>query len=545
MKIALAQINPIVGNIKYNVEKIIGFIKSSKIENVDLVIFPELAICGYPPHDLLTYDAFVETCEKAIFEDILPHTSDIGIVIGSPSKNTNTKGKSLYNSAFFIQNNKIEQIYHKINLPDYDVFDEYRYFESGTEKSIIEIKNKKYLLTICEDLWGANNLYPNDIYQTKKTFEGIDGIINIAASPFNKFQKDIRKNHLQKIAKENNCPIFYTNTVGANTDLVFDGGSKVYDNEGNVILQAQFFEEDLLFFDTENKLELNIEGKEHFENIHNALVLGIKDFFDKQGFKKAILGLSGGVDSALTLYLAVQALGAENVLSVLLPSHFSSQHSIDDSIALVNNLKSKHEIISIEDIYKSFNESLLPIFNNLPFNVAEENIQARSRGVLLMAISNKLGYILLNTTNKSEMAVGYGTLYGDMCGSLSVLGDVYKTEVFSLCKWINRNQEIIPNNIITKAPSAELRPDQKDSDSLPEYDVLDKILTEFIENKKTASEIIKLGFETETVEKTLRLVNANEYKRFQAAPVIRISTKAFGAGRKMPLVGDLSVLRNI
>lgn len=542
MKISLAQINPIVGNIQYNVEKIKSCILTSEASGVDLVIFPELIISAYPPLDMLNYKTFVKSCEDIIEKEIVPLTKNMAVILGSPKSNQ-TIGKENFNAAYFIENGEIKNVYHKINLPDYDVFDEGRYFEKGKEKCVISIKGEKWLLTICEDLWGANGLYENDIYQDKVTYEGIDGIINIAASPYNHFQKNIRKNHLSQIAKNNALPLVYVNNIGTQTDLIFDGGSKVFNKEGEVILQSAFFEEDLQYFDSQEQNHSTIKtSEEKLEKLHDALVLGIKDFFQKQGFKKAVLGFSGGIDSALTLYLAVKALGAENVLAVLLPSQFSSEHSISDSIDLVKNLDCQHETIAIKDIYESFNQALSPLFKNLPFNITEENLQARSRGVLLMAISNKLGYILLNTTNKSEMAVGYGTLYGDMCGSLSVLGDVYKMEVFELCKWINRKEEIIPNNIIIKPPSAELRPDQKDSDSLPEYDVLDKILFEFIENQKTAKEIIAQGFESETVQKIIRLVNANEYKRFQAAPVLRVSTKAFGVGRKMPLVGNLSNL---
>ena len=404
----------------------------------------------------------------------------------------------------------------------------------------MEFKGKKIAVTICEDLW---NIDDNPLYYSDPMAElskpTPDFVLNIAASPFHYRQAVIRKDVLKRNAKKYNLPIFYVNHVGAQTELIFDGGSMAINSKGEIVKCLNYFEEDFSILNLEeiNNLHPIVETKpSEIQLIHDALIVGIRNYFHKLGFKKAILGLSGGIDSAVTLVLAAKALGTENVTSILMPSQFSSTHSVSDSIALADNLKTPYETIHIQEAYQAFEKSLEPYFKGLPFNIAEENLQARIRGVLLMAFTNKFGHILLNTSNKSEAAVGYGTLYGDMNGGLSVLGDVYKTQVFALARYINRNEEVIPDNIITKPPSAELRPDQKDSDSLPDYEILDKILFHYIEERKGPQEIIALGFDKTIVDRTLKMVNTNEHKRYQTPPILRISSKAFGMGRRIPIV---------
>ncbi|MGM0613712.1 MAG: NAD+ synthase [Bacteroidota bacterium] len=539
MNIALAQLNFHIGNFNQNISKIITHIKEAQNSGADLVVFPELAISGYPPRDFLGFDDFIDKCEKGM-EEIAKHCQNIAVIIGGPERNPNKKGKRLYNSAWFLHNGKVQQTSRKTLLPTYDIFDEYRYFEPNQEFSTVDYQGRKLAVTVCEDLWGIGD---NPVYAVNPMDELIksnpDIIINIAASPFDHEQARSRLNVLQTNAKKYNLPIVYVNHTGAQTEIIFDGGSCVLNKEGQSIKRLPFFRESIDYFDTDKDTTASEPQKllpEKTESIYHALVLGIRNYFEKLGFKKAILGLSGGIDSAVTLALAVDALGAENVTSLIMPSDFSSDHSISDSEEICHNLNSPYEIIPIKDIYKAYSNTLEPYFKGLPFNIAEENIQARARAVLLMAFSNKFGNILLNTSNKSEAAVGYGTLYGDMCGGLSVIGDVYKTEAYQLARYINRNKEIIPQNIIDKPPSAELRPGQKDSDSLPDYAILDKILYHYIELQQGPEEIIKAGFEKETVQKTLRLVNINEHKRYQAPPVLRVSPKAFGMGRRMPIV---------
>ena len=541
MKIALAQINYHIGNFEHNTSKIIEGIKKGEKEGADIVVFSEMAVSGYPPRDFLEFADFVNQCQTAIIT-IARSCKKIAAIVGLPTYNNSEKGKPLYNSAAFLYDGKIQSITNKTLLPNYDIFDEYRYFEPNNEFNIIEFKGKKIALTICEDLW---NVRDNPLYTINPMDELMkqvpDLMINIAASPFNYHQTKIRKKVLKKNAKQYNLPLFYVNHIGAQTELLFDGGSLVINSNGETIDELNYFEEDFKVFDLD-EVTLEVQSlyteneRTEIADIHDALVMGIRNYFHKLGFTKAILGLSGGIDSALTSALAAEALGSDNVYNVLLPSKYSSDHSIDDSIKLVENISMPYDIISIEESVSAFEHTLSSYFEGLPSDIAEENIQARARGVILMALSNKFGYILLNTSNKSEAAVGYGTLYGDMNGGLSVIGDVYKTQAYELCRYINRNGEIIPENIITKPPSAELRPDQKDSDSLPEYDILDEILYEYIEKRKGPKEIVELGYEKVLVDRILKLVNTNEYKRYQTPPMLRISTKAFGMGRRMPIV---------
>jgi len=539
LKIALSQLNFHIGNFEQNKKKIISAVHRAEKEKADIVVFSELAISGYPPGDFLEFCDFVDKGLQAV-DEIATHCSKTAAIVGVPTYNPHKKGKPLYNSAAFLYQGKVQKVIHKTLLPNYDIFDEYRYFEPNNKFEIIEFKGKKIALTICEDIWDVDEspLYTINPMDDLMAFSP-DIMINIAASPFNYRQGVIREGVLRRNTQKYHLPLFYVNHVGAQTEILFDGGSLVLNSRSKTVDVMRYFEEDFRVYDveevekTENR---KIQRLPEVALIHDALVMGIRNYFEKLGFTKAILGLSGGIDSAVTSVLAAEALGNGNVYNVLLPSKFSSGHSISDSLQLVKNLKMPHDTIPIEKPFNTFNDTLKPYFKGLPFNIAEENLQARIRGVILMALSNKFGYILLNTSNKSEAAVGYGTLYGDMNGGLSVLGDVYKTRVFELARYINRKREIIPENIITKPPSAELRPGQKDSDSLPGYDILDEILTQYIERRLGPVEIVALGYDEKLVKRILRLVNINEYKRYQTPPILRISDKAFGMGRRIPIV---------
>ena len=556
MKIFLAQQNYHIGNFELNTQKIIEAIKAAKAHQGDLIVFSEMCVCGYPARDFVEFDDFIQKCYTAI-DAIKQHADTIGVLIGSPSKNKIKEGKDLFNAAFFLYEKEIKAEVHKTLLPTYDVFDEYRYFEPAYDWNIINFKNKKLAVTICEDIWnlGDNPLYricPMDELMKQEP----DVMINLSASPFDYTHIEDRKAIIKANVLKYKLPLIYCNTIGSQTEIVFDGASLVFDKNANLIKALPVFKETIdcvelnndgtfeaTIIESANKIsnkELNpstLNEQLNIAQIHDALVLGIKDYFSKMNFTKAIIGSSGGIDSAVALALACKALGAANVKAILMPSLYSSEHSVNDAIQLSKNLNNPYDILNINSIYESFLQTLKPIFNDLPFSVAEENIQSRSRGNLLMAIANKFGYVLLNTSNKSELAVGYGTLYGDMAGGLSILGDCYKLQVYALANYINRDKEIIPENIISKAPSAELRPEQKDSDSLPDYNILDKILYLYIEERLGPNEIKATGFDAPLVDRVLKMVNNNEYKRNQFCPIIRISSKAFGSGRRMPIVG--------
>lgn len=564
MKVALAQQNYHIGNFEENTRKIIEGINWAKQQGADLVVFSELCVCGYPPRDFLEFDDFINKCYAAV-DEIREQADTIGVLIGSPARNPRVEGKDLFNAAFLLYEKKIVAEVHKTLLPNYDIFDEYRYFEPAFEWKLVPFKGKKLAVTICEDIWnmGSNPLYR--VTPMEKLADGNpDIMINLSASPYNYAQDIVRNSLVKAHTMKYGIPMFYCNTVGSQTEIVFDGGSLIYDSAGNKVAEMKYFEEDYQVFDI-GKIEATaikkgiaadepvyfsatdvgvgedtiryLTNEKNMEEIYQALIMGIRDYFRKMGFTKAILGASGGIDSAVVQALAVAALGKENVRAVLMPSPYSSSHSVDDAKRLSENLGNPYDIIAIKDVYESFLSTLSPIFKDSPFGIAEENIQSRTRGNLLMAISNKFGYILLNTSNKSELATGYGTLYGDMAGGLGVLGDVYKMQVFALARYINRDREIIPSNVLVKPPSAELRPNQKDSDSLPEYDTLDRVLYEYIELRNGPKEIIKKGYDPVLVARVLRLVNTNEYKRNQFCPIIRISMKAFGVGRRVPIVG--------
>jgi NAD+ synthase (glutamine-hydrolysing) len=556
MKILLAQQNYHIGNFELNTKKIIDAIQQAKAQNADLVVFSELCVCGYPPRDFVEFNDFIDKCYQSI-DEIKQHADTIGVLVGSPARNTIKKGKDLFNAAFLLYEKEVKAEIHKTLLPTYDVFDEYRYFEPSYEWKVVEFKGKKVAITICEDIW---NLGDNPLYRYAPMDELIqqqpDVMVNLSASPFDYTHVEDRKAVIKANVLKYKAPMFYCNAVGSQTEIVFDGASLIFDKHGNLYKELPLFEEALdgaivnddgsiqgeilepastVPNSESNPPELLPELNIH--QVYDALILGIRDYFNKMGFTKAILGSSGGIDSAVALALACEALGSENVRAILMPSPYSTEHSVNDAVALSKNLNNPYDVIRINEVYESFLKTLKPIFRDLPFSLAEENIQSRSRGNLLMAIANKLGYILLNTSNKSELATGYGTLYGDMAGGLGVLGDCYKLQVYALAKYINRNKEVIPDNIITKAPSAELRPNQKDSDSLPDYSILDNILYQYIELRKGPSEIKELGYDAALVDKTLKLVNTNEYKRNQFCPIIRISPKAFGVGRRVPIVG--------
>jgi NAD+ synthase (glutamine-hydrolysing) len=541
MRIALAQLNFFVGDFEGNLSKMLQAVETAKSQGADLICFPELATCGYPPRDFLEFDDFIRRADHSV-QKLAESANGIAIAVGSPSRNPLVEGKDLYNSAYFLENGKVKHVQHKALLPTYDVFDEYRYFEPATEFKVVEFKGKRIALSICEDLWNLGN--ENPLYTVVPLDEMMpqkpDLILNLSASPFS-YEHARSRIHVAKAnISRYKIPMLYVNQVGSQTEIIFDGGSLVVSPDSNIYEELPYFEEVVKTFDLEEVMKgkrQKEQPKEKIPLIHDALILGIGDYFRKLGFKKAILGLSGGIDSAVVAVLAARALGEDNVRVLLMPSQFSSNHSVNDARELAETLGIQYDIVPIEPLFQGYLTALKEQFWGRPADITEENLQARIRGMLLMAMSNKFGDILLNTTNKSEMAVGYGTLYGDMCGGLSVLADVYKTEVYELADYINKDGIVIPENTITKPPSAELRPGQKDSDSLPPYDVLDAILYQYIEMRQGPHEIIAMGFDEKTVRRALRLVNINEFKRHQAAPVLRISSKAFGIGRRLPIVG--------
>ncbi len=544
MKVALAQINPTVGDIDGNVDRILDYARRAAKSGADLAVFPELCVCGYPPLDLLENDSFIDSCDAGLarIEEALPR--GLAVIVGSPVRNPAPVGKRLFNAAVLIDDGRRRATIYKSLLPTYDVFDEYRYFEPGHERTVVEWRGHRLGLHICEDMWNNEEQADYHLYGDNPVDElaalGAEMFINISASPFSLGKHRRRTEVVEEICRDHNLPFILVNQVGANTEVVFDGDSRVHAADGSLVKCAPSFLEALVIWDSESAVERCPAGYTETEELHGALVMGIADYFHKTGaFSKALVGLSGGIDSAVTCALAVEALGSENVVGVTMPSRYSSEGSVSDSRDLADNLEIEFLNIPIETAVDAFGKMLDPIFDGTREGIAEENIQARSRGVTLMGISNKFNYLLLSTGNKSEMSVGYATLYGDMSGGLAVLADVYKTQVYKLAHYINERagQEIIPQNTIEKPPSAELRPDQKDSDSLPEYDVLDSILRLYIEGQRDLAQIVAAtGYSNELVEQILNLVDRNEYKRRQAAPGIRVSTKAFGMGRRVPIV---------
>lgn len=541
MKIALAQLNPTVGDLSGNLEKILEQIRRSKDSGAELVLFPELAVTGYPPEDFLLLDHFIDCCERSL-ASIREASHGIAVVVGVPRRNPDREEKGLYNSAAVFSNGELLGYTDKCLLPTYDVFDERRYFEPGCKPRIWELGGQKVGITICEDIWQHGGKLRHVSYR-QDPVEGFrdlspDLILNLSSSPFHVDKQLRRIEACQSVAQSLSCPVIMCNQVGGNDSLIFDGHSLWVDEKAQVQEVAKGFEEDWVLVDTSRQRSdsWTSEG-EPIGGLYNALVLGLRDYFRKLGFKKACLGLSGGIDSAVVACLAADAIGADNLLALSMPSRFSSDHSLNDAEVLAKKLGCDYKVISIEPCFQQYLDLLQPHFEGRPMDVTEENLQARVRGMILMAFSNKLGYIVLSPGNKSEIALGYCTLYGDTCGGLGVINDVVKTRVYALARWINREREIIPNSIITKPPSAELRPDQKDTDSLPEYEVVDAILMDYVEKHLSPKKIAETrGYDLALVQEMVRKIHANEYKRVQMPPGLRVTERAFSKGRNFPIV---------
>lgn len=541
MKIALAQINPTIGSFEKNSQKILTFVEKAKSKHADLVIFPELSLVGYPPLDLLEKEQFIDDNLKYL-NHLAENIQGIAAVIGFVDKNTEKTGKAFFNAAALISNGKILSKHYKVLLPSYDVFDETRHFHPGNKLTLKSFKKEMIALSICEDIWNDKAFWKRPIYYqnplSSLTTVKPSFLINISASPYSMNKQKLRMNMIKNLVQKYKTMAIYVNQVGGNDELIFDGGSFVLDQKGKIIAQAKDFEEDLVFVDLDTK-----KGEKHpvststLASVHKALILGIKDYVYKCGFKKVLIGLSGGIDSALVVSLAVEALGHENVMGILMPSPYSSQGSVDDALALSQNLKIQTKKIPIHSLFESYKETLKPLFTGENTTLTEENIQARIRGTLLMALSNQWGTLLLSTGNKSELGTGYCTLYGDMSGGLAVLSDVPKTLAYQLARYINQKKSVIPENSIIKPPSAELRPNQTDQDTLPPYEILDPMLKAYIEEHKPIKQILKIGqgLSKSVVQDLIHRIDHNEYKRRQAPPGLRITHKAFGLGRRLPI----------
>lgn len=537
MKLALAQINTTVGDFAGNLALIRKAYARGMADGAELVVAPELAITGYPPRDLLLKSGFIEGNLAALTE-LAQSVGEVGLVVGHVGINEKHPGRQAVNAVSLLHNGKVAATRTKTLLPTYDVFDEDRYFEPAPDNTPVEFNGRKLGLTICEDVWNDDSFWADPRYRANPVDglvkQGAEVIVNVSASPWNLGKEGMRREMLASLATNAQRPVVYCNAVGGNDELVFDGGSLALNAQGEVLAAGAQFTEALVAVDLDGTVQAVSEPQE-MALLHDALVLGVQDYLGKCGFRSAVIGLSGGIDSAVTAALAVKALGAENVRGISMPSAYSSQGSLDDSAALAANLGIQYDVIPIHAGFEMMKTSLEPIFGDRPEDVTEENMQARLRGLILMAASNKFGSLVLTTGNKSELAVGYCTLYGDMCGGLAVISDVPKTKVFELAHWINRDEVIIPEATITKPPSAELRPDQKDEDSLPPYEVLDAILERYVVESQSVSEIVTSGFEEATVQRIVRLIDLNEYKRRQAAPGLKVTSKAFGVGRRIPV----------
>lgn len=538
MKIALAQINTTVGDLSGNEALICAAYERGADAGADLVVMPELAVTGYPPRDLLLKSGFVEN-NLEVVKRLAAAVGETGLLVGCVGQNENQPGRDTTNSAVLLHGGRMVAARAKTLLPTYDVFDEDRYFEPATGNLPVEFKGQKLGLTICEDAWNDAEFWRDRRYHqdpvAQLVEQDVDYLINISASPWHLGKGRMRREMLASLAAKSACPILYCNAVGGNDELVFDGRSLALNKNGQTLAGGASFKEDFLIVDLDNAPVIDQEESSEEELLHDALVLGVRDYLGKCGFKGAVIGLSGGIDSAVSASLAVAALGQQNVRGVAMPSQYSSQGSVDDARLLAKNLGIDFDVIPIKTAFSTLKDELAPTFEGQPEDVTEENMQARLRGLILMSISNKFGSLVLTTGNKSELAVGYCTLYGDMCGGLAVISDVPKTMVYRLANWINRDRELIPMSTIEKPPSAELRPDQKDEDSLPPYDVLDSILEDYVVKGFSVSEICKGGHGDETVQRIARLVDLNEYKRRQAAPGIKVTSKAFGVGRRIPI----------
>jgi NAD+ synthase (glutamine-hydrolysing) len=539
MKIALAQINTTVGDLRGNLRKIIRYLKNAEKAGADICIFPEMAIPGYPARDLLLNDDFIDD-NLAALEELRKNVGNTAAVVGFAARHRTSAGKGLFNAGAFIRKRKVMQVFHKMLLPTYDVFDEVRYFDPAERIAAVRFRDKNVGLTICEDIWNDPDLWQRRYYTADPVEmlakKGASLLITISASPFVIGRKALRHRIIKNVAVKYGMPVYYVNQVGGNDQLIFDGGSLAMDSKGNIIAQGRHFEEDLVLVEsTVAHHPIPWVEEPLAETVYQALVLGLKDYTKKCGFKDAVIGLSGGIDSSVTACLAVRALGKENVFGVSMPSMHSSKSSVSDARELARNLGITFTVIPITKLYKAYLELLKPHFRRRKRDITEENIQARIRGNILMALSNKFGCLVLSTGNKSETAVGYCTLYGDMTGGLAVISDVPKTMVYTLAHYINQHAEIIPENILTKAPSAELKPGQKDQDSLPPYEVLDAILTRYVEKRKKPEEIVSEGYRKKLVCNLVRRLERNQYKRKQAPPGLKVTTKALGLGRLMPI----------
>ena len=542
MRLALAQLNFTVGAFEGNFRKIADAVARARAEGADLVAFTELAITGYFPRDLLNHPRFVDRNLETLERVAKLSDDDLAILIGYVDRNPSPQGKSLYNAAALCHGGRVMERRFKSLLPTYDVFDEDRYFEPASEIAPMRLKQWRLGVSVCEDVWNDPVFWSKRLYHRDPIAEldaaGIDVMINISASPFDLQKADLRRRMIRQEAVTHGCYFFYVNQVGGNDELVFDGHSIGIDPQGNDVVRLRDFEEDFAVYEVGGTPTLNPVSTSSEETAYKALVLGLRDYVHKCGFTSVVLGLSGGIDSALTACIAVDALGRGKVHTVALPARYSSQHSVDDAAALAKALGIDHRVIPIDDVFQTYLNTLEPSFAGRPEDVTEQNIQARVRGGVLMALSNKFGHLLLTTGNKSELAVGYCTLYGDMCGGLAAISDVPKTLVYRLARYVNREREIIPESTLTKAPSAELRPNQTDQDSLPPYDVLDQIVEAYVERHLDAESIAALGIDSAVVADVIRKIDGSEYKRRQAAPGIKISAKAFGVGRRYPIAAD-------
>jgi len=537
MKIAMAQINTTVGDIQGNCARVLSEIKKAQSMAADLIVFPELCLTGYPPRDLIGMHGCVESNISAL-QEIAASVEQMGAIVGFVDINKET-GREFFNAAAFVTKGKVQAIVHKTLLPTYDVFDEDRYFEKAREVPLVHFCKRAIGISICEDAWNPDGFLPKRRYDIDPiqnlVDKGADLLINISASPFEMEKPHLRYQMAHMHACKHGTPFLYLNLVGGNDDLLFDGNSLAFGRKGNLIAQGTGFSEDLFLVDPDSEQDCKYRRPESMEILHHALVMGVKDYARKCGFKSAVLGLSGGIDSAVTACIAVEALGSKNVTGVFMPSVYSAQESHNDALALARNLGIPFHIIPIHSIFQAYQESLAEVFKGLQTDTTEENVQARIRGNILMALSNKHGHLVLSTGNKAEVGVGYCTLYGDMAGGLAVISDVTKTSVYKLAHYINRKQEVVPQNTIRKAPTAELRPNQTDQDSLPEYDILDEILRLRIEEHMSTDEIMDHGFQADTVREVLKMIYRNEYKRRQAAPGLKVTMRAFGTGRRMPI----------
>ena len=545
MKIALGQINTTVGAFKENTQKVCAYIDKAKGMGCDMVIFPEMVVTGYPPKDLLERPDFINDNLKAL-NIIKEHTMGIAAVVGFVDKNVYKNGKSLCNASAFIYNKHVVSKQYKVLLPNYDVFDEQRYFKPATTVPVIEHNGARFGITICEDIWNPDDKFNNSIYHSDPVRElvdhGAEFIINISASPYEMGKIKERFTLVTNLAIKHRIPFLYVNQVGGNDDLVFDGNSIAVNRNGKIVNKGAGFSEDLFLVEIRDKDcnaievdEVLMDADNDIADIYNALVLGVKDYVRKCGFKKVVIGLSGGIDSAVVAAIACHALGCGKVVGVAMPSVYSSDESLEDAQGLAENLGIEFKVISIKEIHSAFAKTLESEFSGLEPGITEENLQARMRGNIMMALSNKFGFLVLTTGNKSELSVGYCTLYGDMCGGLAVISDVPKIMVYDLARYINVNSVVIPINTIEKPPSAELKPDQKDQDSLPPYEILDGILKAYIEETESLQEIVNMGYDENTVREVVKMVDRNEYKRNQAAPGLRVTSKAFGTGRRIPI----------